>query len=432
MGAALAALATLVVVVAVLAVGQVASGQVASGQVAGGGSLAGQSLGTGLVAAADAGSDDESGGGSDESTGGAGPTGTNGPPELPAAGSGSGAGTSVAEVGPRPAGPPCNLIATSRSELDRALATARVNQVVCYHRPSASGGGAGATTADVREGGPPGAGVPNQSNCTQQVSSAQALNSALNAASAGARICVTGDLSSTRLTVRKGGTAQAPVSIVGNGKSRTKGITVEANHVVVDGFQVLGAQAPGISIKGDGITVRNNTVDHPTGGDADGLRFWGSSLRIVHNTITNVNPDGGGAHADCMQTFATDSDSPASRNVLIDGNRCDKIDNQCLIAEGPNSSAGDGSGQGQSADITFSNNYCNVGASQATQIDDVTGVKVIGNEITGKPDKAFSFQNKSTGAVVSANKVATGIGYQVGMDASSKADYRGPQVGGGP
>jgi hypothetical protein len=325
--------------------------------------------------------------------------------------------------------PACNLTASSRDALDRALATAQVNQVVCYRPPPAPGG---ATTADVRGSGPPGAGQPRQAGCTRQISSASALSAALAAVSAGARLCVTGDLGSTRLTVKKGGTATAPVSIVGNGKVTARGITIEANHVVVDGFQVLGAEAPGISIKGDDVTVRNNTVDHPTGGDADGLRFWGTNLRIVHNTITNVNPGGGGAHADCMQTFATDSDSPASQHVLIDGNRCDKIDNQCLIAEGPNSSAGDGSGQGESSDIVFSNNFCNVGASQATQIDDVTGVKVIRNEITGKPDKAFSFQNKSTGALVQANRIAEGIGYQVGMDSSSRADYRGPQVGGGP
>jgi hypothetical protein len=173
-------------------------------------------------------------------------------------------------------------------------------------------------------------------------------------------------------------------------------------------------------------------VDHPTGGDADGLRFFGTNIKILHNTISNINPDGGSAHADCMQTFATGSDSPPSQHVLIDGNRCDKIDNQCLIAEGPHSSAGDGSGNGVSSDFTFSNNYCDAGAAQATEIDDVQGVKVLRNDIVGKPAKAFSFQNKSTGAVVSANKIASGIGYQVGMDSSSKADYQGPKVGGGP
>ncbi|HEY1734662.1 MAG TPA: right-handed parallel beta-helix repeat-containing protein, partial [Acidimicrobiales bacterium] len=255
---------------------------------------------------------------------------------------------------------------------------------------------------------------------------------ALGAARPGDRICVSGDAADQRLTISQGGTAQAPVTVVGTGATAVKGISVRASNVVVDGFRVTGAQAPGIEIKGSNITVRNNTVSHPTGGDFDGLRFFGSNLRIVHNTIMNISPDGSGAHADCMQTFATDSDSPASQHVLIDGNRCQKIDNQCLIAEGPHSSAGDGSGQGTSADITFSNNICEVGASQATEIDDVQNVKVLNNLVSGKPDKAFSFQNKSTGAIVQANKIDSGIGYEVGMDATSKLGYRGPKIGGAP
>jgi hypothetical protein len=126
-----------------------------------------------------------------------------------------------------------------------------------------------------------------------------------------------------------------------------------------------------------------------------------------------------------MQTFATDSDSPPSRNVLIDGNRCERIDNQCLIAEGPESVAGDGAGWGYSGDITFSYNFCDVHASQATEIDDVQRVRVIGNNITGTPDKAFSFQNNATDAVVAANTLAKQIKYQVGMDASSRSGYLG-------
>jgi len=77
-----------------------------------------------------------------------------------------------------------------------------------------------------------------------------------------------------------------------------------------------------------------------------------------------------------MQSFATGpkSRTPNSGNVnrvLIDGNRCEQIDNQCLIVEGPFSSAGDGSGIGRSSDITFSNNYCDAHASQAVWMDDV-------------------------------------------------------------
>jgi hypothetical protein len=277
-----------------------------------------------------------------------------------------------------------------------------------------------------------GSSVLSLANCTKRVSSAASFQQAVAAAAPGQKICATGNMGGSRLQVSRSGTPAAPITVIGNGSTPVKGITVDGSNVVVAGFSAVNAEAPGIELTGNNITVRNNTVKHPTGGDFDGLRFFGSNLKILDNTISDISPDGSGAHADCMQSYATDAQSPASQNVLIDGNRCERIDNQCLIAEGPNSSAGDGSGQGRSANITFTDNFCDVNASQAVQIDDIQNVKVTGNTVTGKPDKAFSFQNRSTGAVVAANKIAAGIGYQVGMDASSLVGYKGPSVGGEP
>jgi hypothetical protein len=274
--------------------------------------------------------------------------------------------------------------------------------------------------------------VLSLANCTKRVGDGASLQQALAAAAPGQKICAVGNMGGSRLQVNRSGTPGNPITVIGNGSTPVKGITVDASNVVVGGFTAVNPQAPGIELTGNNITVRNNTVKHPIGGDYDGLRFFGSNLKILNNTISDVSPDGSGAHADCMQTYATDAQSPASQNVLINGNKCVRIDNQCLIAEGPNSSAGDGSGQGRSANITFTDNLCDVSASQALQIDDVQGMKVTGNTVTGKPDKAFSFQNKATGAVVAANKIAAGIGYQVGMDSSSQSGYQGPSVGGEP
>ncbi|WP_245607281.1 right-handed parallel beta-helix repeat-containing protein [Pseudonocardia spinosispora] len=265
-------------------------------------------------------------------------------------------------------------------------------------------------------------------NCTKQVTSGAALTQAISAAKAGDKICATGNMGASRLTVSKGGTATNPVQIVGNGTTAIKGITIDASNVVVSGFTSIGPKAPGIELTGNNITVSNNTVKHPTGGDYDGLRFFGNNLKILNNTITDISPDGSGAHADCMQTFA--SDTPASQNVLISGNKCQRIDNQCLIAEGPND--GEGDGKGTTSNITFANNVCEANASQALMIEDVKNMVVRNNTISGKVDKAFAFDIGSTGAKVLGNKLASGIGYEVGMDATSKSGYQGPAVGGGP
>ena len=283
--------------------------------------------------------------------------------------------------------------------------------------------------------GPTGGGgtsVLSLADCTTRVTTAAALQKAVASAAPGQKICATGNMGGSRLQVSRSGTPAKPITVIGSGATPVKGITIEANNVVVAGFSAVNAAAPGIELTGNNITVRNNTVTHPTGDDYDGLRFFGDNLKILNNTISDINPDGSGAHADCMQTFATDPQSPASQNVLIDGNRCQRIDNQCLIAEGPNSSAGDGSGVGRSANIQFTNNFCQAGASQAVWIDDVQNVKLSGNTIQGTVDKAFGIANKSTGAVIAANKLASGIGFQVGMDSSSKSGYQGPAVGGEP
>ena len=241
-------------------------------------------------------------------------------------------------------------------------------------------------------------------------------------AAAGARICVTGDVGA-RLEIKKGGTDQSPITIVGDGRSVAKGITVEASNVVVDGFQVLDAQAPGIEMTGNNITVRNNTVVHPTGDDFDGLRFFGNNLKIVHNTIsetTNTN----GAHADCMQTFT--NGRPSSEHVLIDGNRCDKIANQCLMAEGPGDVGDGGGGDGTSADWVISNNVCDFGAGQGLMIEAVQNVTISHNQFNGTSDKAIGLDIGATGAKVVANRVGSGIKSLVGISEDSRKGYQGP------
>jgi hypothetical protein len=118
--------------------------------------------------------------------------------------------------------------------------------------------------------------------------------------------------------------------------------------------------------------------------------------------------------------------------VRIEANRCERIDNICLIAEGPNSEAGDGSGEGRSTNFVFTNNYCDNGAGQALFVDDVSNVTVTNNQIVGAITKAFAFQNESTGATVRDNEINAGIGYEVGMDESSQDRYQGPNPGGAP
>jgi hypothetical protein len=279
--------------------------------------------------------------------------------------------------------------------------------------------------------GAPGMGTAQAlTNCTRQAGDGAAMAAATAQANPGDRVCLTGDMGPQRLELKRSGTPDRPIVILGGGKATTKGVTVEASNVVIDGVVANQPDAPGWSLHGANITMSNSASLSPRGGDGDGLRFWGSDIKIVHNMIRDTRHENH-AHADCMQTFATDDDHPASQNILIDSNRCEAIANMCLIAEGPDSEAGDGSGEGHSTNFTFSNNYCDNHASQALFVDDVSNVTATGNEVVGHLDKAFAFQNDSTGAKVNGNKV-TNSGYEVGMDDSSEGGYQGPEPGGGP
>lgn len=232
--------------------------------------------------------------------------------------------------------------------------------------------------------------------------------------------------SAARLVITEGGTAEHPAVHHGGGRT-VGGITVEADHVVVEGYRVDRPEAPGIEITGRDITVRDNTVSRPHGGDGDGLRFFGDDLKIQRNTISGTSNRYG--HADCMQTFA--DDTPPSRRVLIEGNRCEDIDNMCLMAEGPND--GEGDGHGVTSDFTVRDNYCaTLKGSQALMFEDVRNAVITGNTFPAGPDHAIGLAIGSTGAHVGGNEVSPRIGYEVGIDASSRPGYEGPEPGGAP
>jgi len=104
---------------------------------------------------------------------------------------------------------------------------------------------------------------------------------------------------------------------------------VDASNVVVGGFSAVNPQAPASRLTGNNITVRNNTVKHPTRRRLRRPAVLRQHLKILNNTITDISPDAAGARRLPCRAYATDAQSPASQNVLINGNKCERIDNQC-------------------------------------------------------------------------------------------------------
>ena len=251
-------------------------------------------------------------------------------------------------------------------------------------------------------------------------------------------ICFTGTLDEP-LRIDVGGTPDAPIVYSGDGRTRVPGIRAEADHVVIQGFVSDGADSTGIWAAGQNIVVQDNVITQVnyTENDVDGIRFFGDGARVLHNEIEDLEgtEDVGEAHVDCMQSFATSR--PGSSNVVVQGNRCEDIRAQCLMAEGPNaetpSTGPTGGGEGVSRNWLFQGNYCDSYAkAQSVAFVDVQDVTIADNEMVGEGNKAFALGKDTTGTVVRDNKIGEDYGREVGFDdPSARQGYQGPPVADG-
>jgi hypothetical protein len=157
------------------------------------------------------------------------------------------------------------------------------------------------------------------------------------------------------------------------------------------------------------------------------VQFFGDNIKILHNTLGGNSGDPTET-PNCIETSSTDVSNSPSHNVLIDSNRCESTTYACLAVAGPHGPRG--TGQGQTNDIRFTNNYCQAHAT-AVSLNDVQNATISGNVVDG-PNHAWSLQNNSTGAKIADNTISRGAAYEVGLDDSSRVGYQGPAVGGAP
>jgi hypothetical protein len=243
---------------------------------------------------------------------------------------------------------------------------------------------------------------------------------------AGDTICYTQDLDEPLLITRSGQPG-APIVHRGTGSTKVPGIRVEADNVVVEGFVSEGAQSTGIWTRGTNVTIQDNTITkvYYVGDDVDAMRFFGDGTKLLRNTVHDLEGNAiGPSHVDCMQTFAINE--PGSQDVVIQGNRCEGIRAQCLMAEGPNDL--DGSGQGVSRNWLFQGNYCDAhAAAQSVALEDIQNVTIADNQMVGTATKAFALGKGSTGTVVRSNQIGPGYSREVGFDdPSAREGYQGP------
>jgi hypothetical protein len=323
------------------------------------------------------------------------------------------------------------------------------------------------TETETGVGGPPG----EPADCTTTASSEDDVAQALEDASPGSTICVTGDgLRDADLVVRASGTRESPVALVGEGETPVRSVTVTADHVVVQGLAAVGGE--GIALDGTGLTVRGNRVEQADldgiscvelcddaviedntvvgadgagilamgdrilvrgnsvsesvrreASDADGIRFFGTDVQIRENTVFDISAEGYPAgtepHTDCFQTF--DDNRPPTVGAVLADNVCRDVDAQCLIATADE--AGSQGDVGRSRGIEFTGNECAVQGSQAVLLRWFPDVTVRGNTFEGPGLAGVAvFREGSTGGSFVENTVPDGVRpYEV--DATSRDGF---------
>jgi hypothetical protein len=303
------------------------------------------------------------------------------------------------------------------------------------------------------------------SGCTHTITRPDAVQTALDAAAPGDTVCFSGgDLADTDMAMTKSGTADAPITLAADGATVHE-VQIKADHVVLAGFTVAGGG--GVLLEGAGIIARNNTV-HDTeqggitcdpctdstiesntmthvasngiditgaritvhantisdtvvsrhGGDADGMRFYGSGHRITDNTISDISAEGyrSPPHPDCFQTL--DNSKPPTFDVVISGNTCRNVDAQCLIATGDQ--GGDSGAPSGVPSVTFVGNMCANNGAQAVNVRRWPNVVVSQNTFSGPNlTRAVLISEGSTGCTVTGN-TTTGDRPTVEVDDSSQ------------
>ena len=307
--------------------------------------------------------------------------------------------------------------------------------------------------------------------CTRTINDIDEARAALNAVAPGDMLCFFGsDLANVDLTLTKSGTAKDPINLVSDGHVTVHQLHVLADHVIVQGFTIVGggelllagtgivvqkntvhdtqrggiicanctdsiieantvlhAAMTGISISGQRITVRENRVSETVAGgdgDADGVRFFGNGHRIISNSIENITASGspGASHPDCFQTF--DTGHSATFDVDIVGNACQNVAENCLVATGDES--GNSEAPAGAPSITFIGNDCVTNGDQAVNLRRWPNVDVRKNHLFGPNLKrAVLITNGSTHCTVRDNTTRSDVS-AVEIDTSSRPGFNSP------
>lgn len=176
---------------------------------------------------------------------------------------------------------------------------------------------------------------------------------------------------------------------------------IPANRSVIRGNVIRYAEGTGITLYGQQNIVEYNDISqtlNASGGDADGVRFFGDGHVIRFNSIHDITEaEAPGAHTDALQTF--DNGQPPTTNILIEGNHCYNLDHQMIIISAQT--------KRQSSGIVIRNNVfespVNPPGWQLIYVRQVPQVEVVHNTFINARYRAVYLGDNARNAVVKNN-----------------------------
>jgi hypothetical protein len=218
-------------------------------------------------------------------------------------------------------------------------------------------------------------------------------------------------------------------------------ITISANYIIIQNYNVRPNSQYGVYITGSHVTVQNCDVkDVRVSGDGDLNAFTlldGSNIKLLYNTAVNyVSGDPGDSHTDAVQTWISSSHPTPVKNVQIVGNKFVGPANPSRLNSIPSihqiimvESAGRGGnsgGSGTPSDWLIADNEFGDSWNQAVKTDFGDRFIFTRNRFYGSSDKVFGDLAGTGNVVYSDNIFGTGYG-SVGATVTSGS---GPAVPG--
>lgn len=246
------------------------------------------------------------------------------------------------------------------------------------------------------------------------------------------------------MNITASGTAAVPRIYDGGGHTCGR-ITISANYIIIQNYNIRPNSQYAVYITGSNVTVQNCDIKNVSvsgDGDLNAITLLeGSNIDILYNTAINyVSGDPGGSHTDFIQTWVSSSHPTPVNNVRVIGNKATGPSNpsrdnsipsihQLIMVESAGH-GGNSGGSGTPSNWLICDNEWGASWGQDIKLDGGNNFTFTRNKFVGSSDHVFSFDAGTGNVVYSDNTFGSGYG-NVNATITSGSGPANPISGGG-